>query len=356
MAIYIKAFDKILPGRCIENDELIKAFPNFDLGLYIDYFGVKTRYILPQSLGLEGYNISQVREMIVENSLLLIKSLLSKANLKKEEIDGIIFSSGSSIFFLPTIANIIQQKLKINMKVSMELKGGCNSVIQSITIADALLKNHTIKNCIIIGVDFLSPFFINPLVKKYAKSVELMDNNEITSALTFADGMGGMLLSESTKDSELEGNFIIKNSALDVFHVSDGEPGFKAEFFGDFDHSFIKGIHNNKAIKKNAHSIITKSYSNMMSYVNDEKIMLDSIILPQANPSLMAYLSSQDKNSKRDDRVFYVGDKIGNSPASALFSSFCILNEINPTINNVSILGFETASWSTGWTILNKAV
>ena len=48
--IYIKEYDSIHPGELFNNNDLMKIFPRYDFDLFIDYFGVKERYLLPQFL------------------------------------------------------------------------------------------------------------------------------------------------------------------------------------------------------------------------------------------------------------------------------------------------------------------
>lgn len=133
------------------------------------------------------------------NSDLAIKAvdkLLTKFSLEKKYIDLLIFAAAGQNFVEPATANVIQEALGLQCSV-FDLKNACNSFVDAITVATALIRAGTYKHVLIANGEVSSTS-----IKYHVKNND--EFQKTFSGYTLGDGAAAMILSESMDDRGIE--------------------------------------------------------------------------------------------------------------------------------------------------------
>ena len=131
---------------------------------------------------------------------------IDRAAITAADIDLIIFCACSQDITEPATANIVQEKIGAANAQVMDVKNACNSFINGIDIADAMIKTGKIETALICGGEILSRYV--------DLDINTRDDLDLRAAgLTLGDGGGAMVV---TKNNDKKG--VIKGSCF----ASDG--------------------------------------------------------------------------------------------------------------------------------------
>ncbi|MEO1645227.1 MAG: ketoacyl-ACP synthase III, partial [Chloroflexota bacterium] len=117
--------------------------------------------------------------------------VLAQTNTPLDEIDLIVWASASQDVSEPATAHIVQSKLGINVAV-MDVKNACNSFINGMQVAEALLKSGQYRKALVVNGETPSRFIRWDMQNRQA----LLDH---MAGFTFGDAGAAMLL-EATDD------------------------------------------------------------------------------------------------------------------------------------------------------------
>ena len=109
--------------------------------------------------------------------------LKKKINLKK--LDGLIFVSQTSDYFLPSSSCILQNKLGLKKNIfSFDVNLGCSGFVYALSIATSMINSNLAKNILIICSDTYSKF---------------INKENLSCKSIFSDGASSIVISKSTK-------------------------------------------------------------------------------------------------------------------------------------------------------------
>ena len=162
--IKISVNSTYLPKKEMKNSELETT-----LGLENGYIekrtGIKNRYYA-------------INETIQDMALEAAKRLFSSRK-EKQGIDLIITATTSTNMLMPGISNYVQKKLELSPCICLDILAGCGGYINAFDIAKVYMDSRNIKKALVIGVDKLS---------------EIIDKEDIGTAVVLSDGAGAVLL------------------------------------------------------------------------------------------------------------------------------------------------------------------
>ena len=130
------------------------------------------------------------------------QSAIKRAAMTAADIDLIIFCACSQDITEPATANIVQEKTGATNAQVMDVKNACNSFINGLDLADALIKARKIETALICGGEVLTRYV--------DMAIGTRGDLELRAAgLTLGDGGGAMVV---TKSGGQEG--VIKGSCF----------------------------------------------------------------------------------------------------------------------------------------------
>ena len=160
--IYIP--DKVLSNKDLEtlvdtSDEWIKART-----------GISERRILEKD--------KATSDMCYEACLQALKN----SSTDPEEIDGIIVGTATPDYMTPSVACLLQDKLKTRKIFAFDVSAGCSGFIYCMSIAKAMIENGQAKKLLVAGSENLS---------------KIVDYTDRGTCILFGDGAGAVVIEES---------------------------------------------------------------------------------------------------------------------------------------------------------------
>jgi 3-oxoacyl-[acyl-carrier-protein] synthase-3 len=178
---YIKAISYYLPEKVLTNEELSSHFPQYSAEEIYKRTGIKERHI------------SEADELPSDMAVKAAEKLFSEHNIKRQEIDFLIFCTTLLDRQAPTTACILQDKLGLSKTIgAIDNPMGCSGYIYSLLMAKSLIASGAAHNILILAGETLT------------KSVHPEDHELV---MLFGDGMTATLVGECENDSI--GNFVL---------------------------------------------------------------------------------------------------------------------------------------------------
>jgi len=112
-----------------------------------------------------------------------LKDALSRSNLSSNEIEYIFVVSNSADTLIPGMAGRIQKSIGHPVG-GVDIQAGCSGFIQTMEIADSMIRSGSFSNVAIIGTEKLS---------------RIVNWKDLSIAALFGDGAGAVIMSSSEK-------------------------------------------------------------------------------------------------------------------------------------------------------------
>ncbi|MEM9954621.1 MAG: ketoacyl-ACP synthase III [Chloroflexota bacterium] len=156
--------------------------------------------------------------------------VLAQTNTPLHEIDLIVWASASQDVAEPATAHIVQSKLGINVAV-MDVKNACNSFINGMQVAEALLKSGQYRKALVVNGETPSRFIRWDMQNREA----LLEH---MAGFTFGDAGAAMLLEATEQDT---GIFYRKFQSLSQYWDIGGVFGGGSMHARDLEYSYFRG-------------------------------------------------------------------------------------------------------------------
>ena len=105
---------------------------------------------------------------------------LDMAGVAADELDMIIVGTISPDMPMPSVACLIQHKLKAHRAAAFDVSAGCTGFLYALSVADAFIRAGKYRKILVIGAETLSKF---------------TDYQDRTTCVLFGDGAGAVVLS-----------------------------------------------------------------------------------------------------------------------------------------------------------------
>ncbi len=157
---------------------------NGDLSTFLD---TNDEWIASRT-GMNERRISHVGG--IEMATLASRRALACAGLDPAEVDLILYGSCSNDEQVPNSASGVQAALGARCAASMDINTACTSFLYSLSTANAMIRTGVVRNAIVIGVEYISPF---------------MDWSNRNVAVLFGDGCAAVVLQASAREEGVLG-------------------------------------------------------------------------------------------------------------------------------------------------------
>ena len=236
-----------LPKKQVKNNELEK-YLNLENGYIEKRTGIKQRY----------YSIEESIEDMALNAVNNIKNILKE----KDSIGLIITATTSTDKIMPGISNYIQKKLDIKSCICLDILAGCSGYINAFDIAKLYITSGKVDKALVIGVDKLS---------------QVIDKDDIGTAIVLSDGAGATLLGKIDEEKEYKVNITATGKGNEILTYNYGENLYM----------------NGKEVYKYA---VTKTIENIKELLKNSNLKLEDIkyIIPhQSNLKIIKSIASR---------------------------------------------------------------
>jgi 3-oxoacyl-[acyl-carrier-protein] synthase-3 len=179
-----------LPPKVVTNFDLEKTLDTSD-GWITARTGIKERRIVTDQ---------NTCDLALEASI----KALSMAELKPEDIDLIILSTTTPDKIFPATATILQNRLGASCP-AFDLQAVCAGFVFALTTAQQYIENGAAKNILVVGSETMS---------------RIVDWNDRSTAILFADGAGAVILSADNNTGIKHSKLYSDGNYLSSLHVN----------------------------------------------------------------------------------------------------------------------------------------
>jgi 3-oxoacyl-[acyl-carrier-protein] synthase III len=167
-------------GKCMPPSVLTNA----DLSTFLD---TSDEWIVSRT-GMKERRISHVSS--AEMAVVAAKRALACAGLEAKDVELIVYGSCSNDEQVPNTASGVQAAIGATKAASMDVNTACTSFLYSLSTATAMIRTGVVKNAIVIGVEWISPF---------------MDWDNRNVAVLFGDGCAAVVVQATEKQEGVLG-------------------------------------------------------------------------------------------------------------------------------------------------------
>lgn len=147
MKAYIKGISYYLPEKVIDNETLIKEFPEWTVEKVALKLGISKRHVVSE------------KECSSDLAVKAAQKLFEEQMINPGEIDFILLCTQSPDYFLPTSACLVQDKLGIPITSgAVDFNLGCSGFVYGLSLAKGLLLGGIAKNILLITAETYSKF------------------------------------------------------------------------------------------------------------------------------------------------------------------------------------------------------
>ena len=179
-----------LPPKIVTNFDLEKTLDTSDEWIFART-GIKERRIV-------------TNESACDLALEASKNALSMAEINPQDIDLIILSTTTPDKIFPATATMLQKRLGASCP-AFDLQAVCAGFVFALSTAQQYIENGTAKNILVVGSETMS---------------KIVDWNDRSTAILFADGAGAVILSADRNTGIKYSKLYSDGSYLSSLHVN----------------------------------------------------------------------------------------------------------------------------------------
>lgn len=277
MAVGVLGMGKYVPEKVLTNHDLEKMVETSD-----EWIRTRT--------GIQERRIADENTDTSDMAYEAAKEAIEKAGLTAADIDLILVATVTPDYGFPSVACLVQDKLKATNAAAMDLSAACAGFIYGVVTAKQYIENNVYKNILVIGVEKLS------------KITNWEDRN---TAVLFGDAAAAAVIGTVS-----EGKGVLS------FEL--GSDGSKAkELFQDGEHIYMNG----REVFKFAVRQMGESAVNVVEKAGLTKDDIDFLIPHQANIRIME--ASRQRLDLPDEKMVKTVHKYGNTSSSSIPLALC---------------------------------
>ncbi|HEY4215324.1 MAG TPA: beta-ketoacyl-ACP synthase III [Steroidobacteraceae bacterium] len=183
-----------LPQKIVTNSDLEKIMDTTD-----EWIRTRT--------GIERRHIAAENETTVDLAEQAARRAIEAAGLRPEEIDFIAFGTTTPDLVFPNCGTLLQGRLGCRGGPAFSVETACSGFMYALSIADKFVRCGEAKRALVVGSETLS---------------RIVDWNDRSTAVLFADGAGAVVLAPSQEAGILSTHVHSDGSYKDLLYCDGG--------------------------------------------------------------------------------------------------------------------------------------
>ena len=272
-----------------------RRLTNADLAAELAQQGVETSddWIVART-GIRARHFAAANVCSSDLAVEAARRAIEAAQLQAADIDLIIVATSTPDMVFPSVACIVQQKLKIAGCPAFDVQAVCSGFVYALTVADAMIKTGTAKRALVVGAEVFS---------------RILDFSDRTTCVLFGDGAGAVVVEASDEPGILASDLHADGKYVDILCVPGHVSGGKAS--GD---PLLKM--DGQAVFKLAVGVLEGAARAALAKANLVDIDIDWLIPHQANLRIMQ--STAKKLKLPMEKLIVTVDQHGNTSAASI--------------------------------------
>ncbi len=151
--------------------------------------------------GIQSRQVCSANEDSLSLALDAAQSCLNRSVYVPAEIECIIscsitkFKDGCNHIYEPSFSHFIKERIGAPEALNFDVSNACAGMLTGIYIADTLIRQGVIRNCLIVSGEYISTLIHNAII-----NIKTLSSNELAS-LTVGDA-GAAVILEATEDKD----------------------------------------------------------------------------------------------------------------------------------------------------------
>ena len=272
-----------------------RRLTNADLAAELAQQGVETSddWIVART-GIRARHFAAANVCSSDLAVEAARRAIEAAQLQAADIDLIIVATSTPDMVFPSVACIVQQKLKIAGCPAFDVQAVCSGFVYALTVADAMIKTGTAKRALVVGAEVFS---------------RILDFSDRTTCVLFGDGAGAVVVEASDEPGILATDLHADGKYVDILCVPGHVSGGKAS--GD---PLLKM--DGQAVFKLAVGVLESAARAALAKANLVDSDIDWLIPHQANLRIMQ--STAKKLKLPMEKLIVTVDQHGNTSAASI--------------------------------------
>jgi 3-oxoacyl-(acyl-carrier-protein) synthase III len=184
--VFLLGIGTYIPETIIPNSQLLVDHPDIDEEYIFGVTGIRERHW------------ARPEESPSDMALKASRQAIEKSGLKPAEIDGIIVSTTTPDYMMPSTACILQDKLGIRGALAFDLNAACSGWLYSLSVAKGLVLSGMGSNILVVSAEMQS---------------RLIDKKDRNTYFLFGDGAGATVVSSSKKGHLIRSEIMVADPA-----------------------------------------------------------------------------------------------------------------------------------------------
>ncbi len=271
-----------------------KILTNADLEKMVD----TTDEWITQRSGIKQRHIAADNQTTGDMALEAARQAIEASGLAADDIDGIIVATTTPDRTFPSVAVKVQGELGVKPCLAFDVQAVCTGFVYALSVADNFIKGGQAKNILVIGAEKMS---------------SLVDWNDRTTCVLFADGAGAVVLSAA----EGEGN--LSEQGIHSTHLyANGAQRDMLQTSGGVSTTGSNGVieMQGRDVFKYAVSYMADVVGEVLEHNNITPDDIDWLVPHQANIRIIE--STAKKLNMNMDQVVVTVDHHGNTSAASI--------------------------------------
>ncbi len=272
-----------LPPKVLTNEELSKMVETSDEWI-TSRTGIRERRVAD-----DGTATSDLAFIAAERAL-------SSAKVAAEEIDLILVATTSPDWLFPSVACVLQHRLKAANAAAFDVSAACSGFNYALSVAAAFIENGNYQKVLVVGADTLTKY---------------LDWKDRNTCILFGDGAGAVVLTASKDGSGVLASWLMAEGHHGHYLIMPGggsrDPEMKRGRFIRMDGKEVFRFAV-RALEKSIHQVLKRA-----------KLKLEDVALlipHQANMRIIDHVTK--KMGLPKEKVYVNLHKYGNTSAASI--------------------------------------
>lgn len=284
MRAIIRSTGSYLPEKVMTNDDLAKIVDTSD------------EWITQRS-GIKSRHIAADDEATSDLATKAAQSALDAAGLSPDDIDGIIVATTTPDMTFPSTAALVQAKLKTAPAgIAFDIQAVCSGFVYALSVANNFISSGQAQRILVIGAEKMS---------------SIIDWNDRTTCVLFADGAGAVILEAQEGDVADQGimstHLYANGHHADILKTSGG-----TSTTGESGSIHMQG----REVFKHAVTLMSDVVVEALQANNLQASDIDMLVPHQANIRIIE--GTAKKLGMSMDKVIVTVDHHGNTSAASI--------------------------------------
>ncbi|MFD1412520.1 ketoacyl-ACP synthase III [Oceanobacillus jeddahense] len=271
-----------------------KKLTNFDLEEMVE----TTNEWIVQRTGIHERRITRSDEFTSDLCVAAVEDLIQRYNKTVEDVDMIIVATSTPDFPYPSVASIIQNRLKIKQAGAIDLGAACAGFVYGLHMANSLIRSGLHKKVLVIGAETLS---------------KVTDYTDRSTCILFGDAASAVLVEEQEESADFIG-FHVGSDGSGAQHVYQTSLANKVNDVELVDTQYL--VQNGREVFKWVVRKVPNSIRQLLEKTETSMDEVDWFIPHSANLRLIEPIC--EKIGHPIAKTLYSLEKFGNTSAATI--------------------------------------